>query len=242
MCRAGGIVAVRDADYGAMTWWPDDPGLDAWMDLYQRVARAAGTESDAGRRLLGWAKRPVSTICGFRLGLVVCVAGGSPVVGAVCGRKEPWNRTSPAWPAIRTGDAELTAISNAWSRWSEAEDGWFVIVHGRSSAGSVRSLRQTKWQTGLRGQGRNRGRRRRQMIRITSPDRVVLPRQGWTKMDVVGTSWPWPRSPQRNRRPPHDAEALHDQCGRTRSIKSEHRRTLPSTRCRSGSRSQRRVA
>lgn len=53
VCRAGGIVAVRDADYGAMTWWPDDPGLDAWMDLYQRVARAAGTESDAGRRLLG---------------------------------------------------------------------------------------------------------------------------------------------------------------------------------------------
>ncbi|HLU52739.1 MAG TPA: methyltransferase domain-containing protein [Acidimicrobiia bacterium] len=132
VCRAGGIVAVRDADYGAMTWWPDDPGLDAWMDLYQRVARAAGTESDAGRRLLGWAR----------------AAGFDDVAASA----SVWSYASPVarrwWGGLWAERAlesdfarlardqglatpeELTAISNAWSRWSEAEDGWFVIVHG----------------------------------------------------------------------------------------------------------------
>ncbi|MEU1155019.1 methyltransferase domain-containing protein, partial [Streptomyces sp. NPDC005918] len=55
VCRPGGIVAVRDADYSAMTWYPRSPGLDDWLDLYLRVARANGGEPDAGRRLKAWA-------------------------------------------------------------------------------------------------------------------------------------------------------------------------------------------
>lgn len=47
--RPGGIVAVRDADYEAMTWYPASAGLDHWLDLYRRVARANGGEPDAGQ-------------------------------------------------------------------------------------------------------------------------------------------------------------------------------------------------
>ena len=28
VCRPGGVVAARDADYAAMTWYPESPGLD----------------------------------------------------------------------------------------------------------------------------------------------------------------------------------------------------------------------
>ena len=55
VCRPGGIVAVRDSDYAAFTWFPQLPELDEWLDLYQRVARGNGGEPDAGRRLLSWA-------------------------------------------------------------------------------------------------------------------------------------------------------------------------------------------
>src|SRR3954447_6232758 len=55
VARPGGIVAVRDSDYAAFTWWPELPALDAWLDLYERVARGNGGEPDAGRRLLSWA-------------------------------------------------------------------------------------------------------------------------------------------------------------------------------------------
>ena len=50
--RPGGVVAVRDSDYAAFTWFPQLPELDEWLDLYQRVARGNGGEPDAGRRLL----------------------------------------------------------------------------------------------------------------------------------------------------------------------------------------------
>lgn len=55
VCRPGGVVAVRDADYSGFTWYPQLPGLDRWMTLYQAAARANGGEPDAGRRLLAWA-------------------------------------------------------------------------------------------------------------------------------------------------------------------------------------------
>ncbi|MGX1304348.1 SAM-dependent methyltransferase [Streptomyces albogriseolus] len=53
--KPGGYVAVRDADYAAMTWYPESAGLDDWLNLYRRVARANGGEPDAGRRLKAWA-------------------------------------------------------------------------------------------------------------------------------------------------------------------------------------------
>src|SRR6202012_2361401 len=34
--RPGGLVAVRDADYGGMTWYPAAPALDDWLALYGR--------------------------------------------------------------------------------------------------------------------------------------------------------------------------------------------------------------
>src|ERR671929_39038 len=51
----GHADAVRDVDYAATTWFPDDDGLTRWLDLYQRVARHNDAEPDAGRRLLSWA-------------------------------------------------------------------------------------------------------------------------------------------------------------------------------------------
>ena len=55
VCRPGGIIAARDADYAAMTWAPADPLLDRWLEIYRDVARSNSAEPDAGRALLGWA-------------------------------------------------------------------------------------------------------------------------------------------------------------------------------------------
>ena len=56
MCRPDGVVAVRDADYAAMAWYPADPRLDRWLEVYRAVAHSNGAEPDAGRRLLSWAR------------------------------------------------------------------------------------------------------------------------------------------------------------------------------------------
>src|SRR5215213_6503887 len=56
VCAPGGVVAVRDSDYAAFTWYPEVPELAEWLALYRRIARACGGEPDAGRRLLSWAR------------------------------------------------------------------------------------------------------------------------------------------------------------------------------------------
>lgn len=54
--RPGGLVAVRDADYGAMTWAPANAGMDRWMALYQTMTAALDHEANAGRHLLRWVR------------------------------------------------------------------------------------------------------------------------------------------------------------------------------------------
>jgi SAM-dependent methyltransferase len=45
VCRPGGLVAARDADYAAMTWYPEVPELAEWLELYRTIAWS-GTWAD----------------------------------------------------------------------------------------------------------------------------------------------------------------------------------------------------
>ena len=132
VCRPGGTVAVRDADYAAMSWWPLDPRLDRWLELYSAAARANGGEPDAGRRLIGWARtagfadlRPSASVWCF----------AEPESRAWWA--ETWAERSTDSPlseqlvreALAT-QAELQEIGNAWHEWSQHLDGWFAVVHG----------------------------------------------------------------------------------------------------------------
>ena len=54
VAKPGGIVAVRDADYGSFVHAPVNPALDEWLAMYHAVARHNGAEPDAGRHLLAW--------------------------------------------------------------------------------------------------------------------------------------------------------------------------------------------
>lgn len=55
VCKPGGWLAARDADYAAMSWYPELPALEHWRSTYRAAARANGAEPDAGRRLRTWA-------------------------------------------------------------------------------------------------------------------------------------------------------------------------------------------
>jgi SAM-dependent methyltransferase len=132
LCRPGGIVAVRDSDYQAFTWYPEFPELDGWLSLYRRVARHNGGEPDAGRRLLSWARR-----AGFD-GITAtsstwCFA--SPDDRAWWGGmwSERIVNSAIASAAVDGGFAtreDLDRISEAWLAWAADDDGWFSILHG----------------------------------------------------------------------------------------------------------------
>ncbi|MFV8132116.1 class I SAM-dependent methyltransferase [Streptomyces syringium] len=132
VCRPGGVVAVRDADYAAMTWYPRVPGLVDWLDLYQRVARAGGGEPDAGRLLLSWARRA---------GFTDVTAGASAWCFAGEDDRAWWgglwaDRTVASTYARlavdggHTDAAGLADIAAAWREWGRHEDSWFAVLNG----------------------------------------------------------------------------------------------------------------
>ncbi len=128
VARPGGLVAARDSDYGAMCWYPADPGLDAWRSMYDRVARANGGEPDAGRRLHAWAREAGLTD-------VACSSStwtyASPVERAWW--SELWaERTvrsafAEAAPAAGVTADDLQAASATWLAWGVQDDAWFMV-------------------------------------------------------------------------------------------------------------------
>ncbi|MET8078578.1 class I SAM-dependent methyltransferase [Streptomyces sp. NPDC005303] len=130
--RPGGFIAVRDSDYAAMTWYPASAGLDDWLDLYRRVARANGGEPDAGRRLKSWA---------LRAGLTDITASSGTWTYSTAEEREWWSglwadrtlASEYAERAIEGGHAtveRLRAVSEAWREWGRQDDGWFCVLHG----------------------------------------------------------------------------------------------------------------
>ncbi|MFF7334318.1 methyltransferase domain-containing protein [Streptomyces sp. NPDC008150] len=130
--KPGGFVAVRESDYAAMTWYPEVPGMDDWLDLYERVARANGGEPDAGRRLKSWA---------LAAGLTDVTATSSNWTYSTPAEREWWSglwadrtvASSYAGRAVEGGHAtheQLGAISDTWREWGRREDGWFAVLHG----------------------------------------------------------------------------------------------------------------
>jgi len=130
--RPGGVVAVRDSDYAAFTWFPESPELTAWLDLYQRVARGNGGEPDAGRRLLAWA---------HEAGFTDVTASSSTWCFATPADREWWGgmwaervlKSDLATTALRTSAAtedDLRRISAGWRAWAANPDGWLSLLHG----------------------------------------------------------------------------------------------------------------
>ncbi|RVU28759.1 class I SAM-dependent methyltransferase [Streptomyces antnestii] len=129
-----GFIAVRDADFAAMTWYPRSPGMDDWMDLYRRVARANGGEPEAGRRLKSWALEAGFDAADINATSATwCYAAPDEV--------EWWSglwadRTLASAYAERATEgghattAQLEEISEAWRTWGKQPDAWFSVLHG----------------------------------------------------------------------------------------------------------------
>jgi len=132
VCKPGGVVAARDADYAAMTWYPPQAGLDRWLQLYRRVARSNQAEPDAARHLLSWARAA---------GFDQITSSASAWCYATPEERAWWgglwaDRITSSALATQAVDRrlatreELADMAVAWRQWAEQRDGWFAILHG----------------------------------------------------------------------------------------------------------------
>lgn len=128
--KPGGLIAVRDGDYGSMVHHPHYPELDQWLDTYQRVARNNGGEPNAGRRLHEWVRAA---------GFVNIVATASSWHYTTPEQRRDWatqwaERIQVPRFALRAqalgNGVDVRAMADAWRRWADEPDGWFALLHG----------------------------------------------------------------------------------------------------------------
>ena len=130
--KPGGLVAVRDSDYGAFVWSPEDPRLTTWMDIYHELTRHNRAEADAGRHLHRWVRA-----AGFDQLQVSSSTWTfqSPDDRAWWGQlwADRVRQSDFAHQALEYGltdERELAAIAEAFLQWAADPDGLFILVHG----------------------------------------------------------------------------------------------------------------
>ncbi|MBW8484222.1 methyltransferase domain-containing protein [Actinomadura parmotrematis] len=132
VCRPGGVVAVREVDFGGMVWYPEPAAMAPWRDVYTAVARGNGGEPHAGRRLRSWAMA-----AGFADVTVTASVWSYFTPEEREWWSESWGgrmvRSAVADRAVEGGHAtraELDAIYAGWKEWAAADDAWFGVPHG----------------------------------------------------------------------------------------------------------------
>ncbi|TFK54875.1 UbiE family methyltransferase [Heliocybe sulcata] len=132
--KPGGIIANRETDLAAMTWYPEVEGMREWHEMFIRASRANGGEPNAGRRLHVWAKEAgIDPTC-----ITKTVSGwcySTPEERAWWSNlwAERTLKSDFARLAREKGtatDEELERAAEAWRKWGAEEDGWFGIFHG----------------------------------------------------------------------------------------------------------------
>jgi SAM-dependent methyltransferase len=127
--RPGGLVAVRDVDFGTAVVHPPVPD---WLEVYEPTARRMGGEPHAGRLLLAWARAA-------GLSDVRCSASAwcfaTPEERAWWGGAYAERVVSSAYAVraveIGTSTAERNAaVARAWRDWVASPDGWLSLTHG----------------------------------------------------------------------------------------------------------------
>jgi hypothetical protein len=150
VCRPGGWLAARDADYAAMAWYPEVPEIGEWRSTYRAIARANGAQPDAGRRLRAWAReaalppdvRITASVWNYA-DAASCRWWGN----GQADRIEGATFTSQAG-SIGIGPSRVQAIGAAWRRWGEHSDAWFMIPHGGAARPGLTRHGPTRGQPG----------------------------------------------------------------------------------------------
>ena len=127
--KPGGLVSLRECDYGAFVWWPEPPLLENWRELFGIALRANGGQPEAGRRLYAWAR----------------AAGAASIAASSstwCYTRENARWWGESWAdrisvsplaaqLIELGrdQGELDSVADAWRTWAVDPDAWYSVLN-----------------------------------------------------------------------------------------------------------------
>jgi len=132
--KPGGIVAIRDADYHAMSWYPQPPELDRWMEIYQAVARHNGAEPNAARHLRQWALDAGVDASAITLSIDTWLFTESADLNwwgdlwAERSVESAFGEQARSYGISTLSEQQETA--EAWRTWSTHDAAWFTVPNG----------------------------------------------------------------------------------------------------------------
>ena len=143
LARPGGIIAARDADYPAMSWFPHEPQLDRWLDMYTAVTARNGANADGGRQLLHWAQQAGLRDIAYTTSTWTFLTRDDLAWWtSLWADRVTTSRLGHMAVAygIATGD-ELDDMAQAWRAWGTQPGAVFVVMNGEIIARPSTTLR-----------------------------------------------------------------------------------------------------
>lgn len=130
--RSGGMIALRDADYGTMVHSPHDARLDRWLELYRQVAIESGGQPHAGRFIAQWV-----AAAGFVDLEITTSTWTYSTASEVRAWRDLWvSRLLQARlgeRALSTGRVDRTDLEDlaeGWREWARSPHPFFAFLHG----------------------------------------------------------------------------------------------------------------
>ncbi|KAK4553305.1 hypothetical protein LTR86_009605 [Recurvomyces mirabilis] len=132
--RPGGTVANRESDLTAWSYYPRLPGIEKFHRCLLAVHEAAGGQTMAGPRMLGWAlsagakREDVEVGCGT---WVFATAGERAIWGgSMADRIRTGGMTHKIRELNLASEEEIEEMGDAWEQWIATEDACHGSLHG----------------------------------------------------------------------------------------------------------------
>ena len=123
------MLAVRDSDYAAFFWAPQNRRLDRWLELYHQLTTRNRAEADAGRHLASWVRAGgFSDVTVSSSNWTFADADGRAWWGGMWADRVVGSAfaTQAVGYGLSTHD-ELADIAAGWREWIDERDGVFVV-------------------------------------------------------------------------------------------------------------------
>ena len=131
LLASGGVIGVREVDWGGTTFYPDNPGMRRFLELYYELARRNGGEPNAGRHLRRWFREA---------GFAETRVSTSTTCYADAAATREWGETYAERTlhsnigdrALEYGLAtprDLANIAAGWRAWGKDPDAFFCLSH-----------------------------------------------------------------------------------------------------------------